>query len=97
MGELPDVTPEEQSLAVDELSRVSIDFLSQMTWFWPTSSGSSSRSTKSGTDLGAGAPSSVDLPGTCSRAGTVPHQRLGKLPVHSVEASTPAQVTISCD
>lgn len=56
MGELPDVTPEEQSLAVDELSGVSIDFLSQMTWLWPTSSGPSSSSTKSGTDHGAGAP-----------------------------------------
>lgn len=51
MGKLPDVTPEEQSLAVDELSRVSIDFLSQTTSLWPTSSASSSR-TKSGQDQG---------------------------------------------
>lgn len=35
---------------------VSIDFLSQMTWLWPASSGSSSRSTKSGTDMGLAFP-----------------------------------------
>lgn len=64
MGKLPNVTSAERSLAVDELSRVSIDFLSQMTLLWPTSSGPSSRAHKSGQDCEAGAHFSVDPLGT---------------------------------
>lgn len=64
MGKLPNVTSAERSLAVDELSRVSIDFLSQMTLLWPASSGSSSRAYKSGQDCAAGTHFCVDLLGT---------------------------------
>lgn len=67
MGELPDITPKEPSLAVDELSRVSIDFLSQMTTLWLTSSRASIRALNQGRTIRL-ASSSVVLLGTCPRS-----------------------------